>query len=325
VAREGAGTSRIVTRRNPPDAVRQKALRSLARWREAGLSGAQIRALIRSGDLIRMRRGLYATRSWAAFGEGDDARAHALLACAVLRGLRGYAVVSHHSAARIYGMEMLRPPGPEIVTITAPPGTRGDRAPWSNVIRRRASLPESDIRMMYGIPVTTVARTVIDIARGDPFMEGVVAAESALRKELTHTAQLLDALETYARWPGGTRARLVAEFADRTPESVLESCSRVVFHLHGLKPPVLQYWIPGARYRADFCWPDCKVIAECDGLAKYADDPKRIGLQIRRDNELRRLGYEVVHFTWEELFRDPERIVNDILDAMRKQRGRYRR
>lgn len=315
----------IVTRRNPPDAVRQNVLRSIAWWREAGLTDAQIRALIRSGDLIRMRRGLYATRSWAADGEGDEARAHALLACAVLRNLPSAAVVSHHSAARIYGMEMLHPPGPEIVTVTVSPGTRSDPARRANLIRHRAGLPEAQFRKVNGIPVTTPARTVIDIARNDPFMEGVVIADSALRRELTHTAQLLDILDMCARWPGGARARLVTEFADRVPESVLESCSRVVFHQHGLKPPVLQHWIPGARYRADFCWPDCKVVAECDGLGKYRDDPKRMGEQIKRDNELRRLGYEVVHFTWEELFRDPERVVNDILDAMRKQRLRYRR
>lgn len=313
----------IVTRRNPPDAVRQNVLRSLARWRAVGLTDAQIRALIRSGDLIRMRRGLYATRAWAASGEGDEARAHALVACAVLCNLPGTAVVSHHSAARIYGMEMLHPPGPEIVAVTVPPGTRSDTARRSNLVRHRATLPDAHIRKVRGIPLTTPARTVIDIARNDRFMEGVVVADSALRKELTHTAQLVDILDTCARWSGATTARRVAEFADRVPESVLESCSRVVFHQHGLKPPVPQYWVPGARYRADFCWPDCKVIAECDGLGKYAD-PKKIGAQIKRDNELRRLGYEVVHFTWEELFRDPERVVKDILDAMRKQRLRYR-
>jgi len=312
----------IVTRRNPPDAVRQNVLRSIARWREAGLTDAQIRALIRSGDLIRMRRGLYATRTWVAAGDGDEAHAHALLGYAVLRTLPRTAVVSHHSAARIHGMELLQAPGPEIVTVTVPPGTRSDPARRSNLIRHRASLPEAHTRKVNGILVTTPARTVIDIARSDPFMAGVVVADSALRKELTHTAQLVDVLDTCAYWPGGSTARQVAAFADRVPESVLESCSRVVFHQHGLKPPVLQYWIPGARYRADFCWLDCKVIAECDGLGKYADDPKKIGAQIKRDNELRRLGYEVVHFTWEELFTDPGRVVADILDAMRRQRSR---
>jgi very-short-patch-repair endonuclease len=153
-----------------------------------------------------------------------------------------------------------------------------------------------------------------------------VVADSALRKELTHTAALRDILDSCAHWPGATTAAMVAEFADRLPESVLESCSRVVFHQHGLPSPVLQHRIPGARYRADFCWPDCKVIAECDGLGKYADDPKRrMGEQIKRDNDLRRLGYEVVHFTWEELFSDPDKVVADILDAMRRQRLRQGR
>lgn len=152
-------------------------------------------------------------------------------------------------------------------------------------------------------------------------MHGVVVADSALHANKVSRDQMRRMLTACARWPGHETARRVVEFADGRAESVLESCARVVFHEHGLEPPDLQVWISGSNYRADFLWPEDKVIAECDGLAKYEEDPKRkIAEQIRRDNVLRRLGYEVIHFTWEDLFVRPEKVIMDILAASQRQR-----
>lgn len=289
---------------------------SAKQWRAKGVTPGRLRTLVRDGDLIRTRHGVYATRKAMEFAGRDDRHAHSLAAVSAIRATTG-GIVSHHSAARLHGLDMLDPPEISCVHMTFPPGP-GDST--DGIVRYRAALPKRQIVKLFGFDVTSVARTVVDIARDSTFMQGVVIADSALRSGTTEQ-QLRAVLRTCAGWPGIARAERVVGFADEAAESALESCARVVFHEHGLEPPELQVWIPGSGYRADFCWQDCQVIAEADGLAKYEEDPKKkIAEQIKRDNELRRLGWDVVHFTWEDLFRNPRKVIQDILDAMRRQR-----
>ena len=171
---------------------------------------------------------------------------------------------------------------------------------------------------LYGVRVTTATRTVVDLARSLPFMEGVVAVDSALRLGKTTDFGLAEILRACARWPGADRARRVADFSSEDAGSVLESCARVVFAEAGLPAPVLQAAIATADAefigRVDFCWPAYQVIAEADGMAKY-DDPRRAREQIMRDIRLRDAGYKVVHFTWSELFGTRERVIARIRAA----------
>ena len=158
-----------------------------------------------------------------------------------------------------------------------------------------------------GVPVTSVARTVIDLARTLPFKSGVVVADSALFSDQTSAAELNGVISDCRRWPGIERARQVVDFAHPLAESAFESISRVAFRDGGLPPPVLQAWIMGggrAIGRVDFLWEAHRTIAEADGAAKYAD-PGRARQQLRRDAQLREAGFEVVHFTWRDLTRHP--------------------
>jgi hypothetical protein len=283
----------------------------------------RLRTLVRDGDLVRTQRGVYATRKAMEYAMKDARHAHAIAAISAIRVTTG-GTVSHHSAALLHGLETLNPPEMSKVEMTF---SHGGGYSGDGIVRYRARLPRGQVEKVFGLPVTSVARTVIDIARTSAFRQGVVVADSALRSGMvpgengTTEEQLCEVLRTCAGWPGLALAERVVRFADGRSESVLESCARVVFDEHGLEPPEPQVWIPGSGYRADFRWMDCQVIAETDGLAKYEEDPKRkIAEQIRRDKELRRLGWDVVHFTWEELFRNPGKVVQDILDAMRRQR-----
>lgn len=305
-----------VTQRGVPDAVRGLYVWSAARWRKEGLTPAQLRTLARSGDLTRTRRGVYATREAIEFSRKDAMSEHAVAALSVLRVTSG-AIVSHHSAAILHGLDMLDPPDSSIVTLTFAPGTKGDTGDGTDIVRYRAKLPRDQLTKVFGFYATNPARTVIDIARMSTFMQGVVVADSVLRLEKATDGQLRRVLDDCPRWPGMDVARRVVEFANPLAESVLESCARVVFHKHGLEPPELQVWIPGTSARVDFCWPGYKVIAEADGLGKYEDDAKRkIADQTRRDNALRRAGYVVIHFTWSELFGQPETLIGDLARAL---------
>jgi hypothetical protein len=172
----------------------------------------------------------------------------------------------------------------------------------------------------YGIPVTSVARTAIDLARCSSFLAGVVVADSALRSGQTTKAELHAVITACARWPGLQAARQVVTFGDARSESVFESVSRVAFREHGLPPPELQVWVGDEAEiigRADFRWRAQGTIAEADGAIKYAD-PSRAIAQLERDKRLREAGFEVVHFTWQEITRTPGQVAASIRAAFRR-------
>ncbi len=168
-----------------------------------------------------------------------------------------------------------------------------------------------------GTTVTTPARTVIDLARRLTFIESVVVADSALRLRKTTTDELVRVSDACGQWPGTGKARRVVAFSDGRAESVLESCARVTFDAFGLESPEIQVTIRGTDFvfRADFCWAEHKTIAEADGLAKYTS-PEVMLAQFRRDRLLRDAGYQVVHFTWRELFDIPDTVIARIRKAL---------
>jgi hypothetical protein len=109
-------------------------------------------------------------------------------------------------------------------------------------------------------------------------------------------------------------------FADARSESVLESISRVAFRDQGLPPPDLQAWVGddnGVIGRTDFLWSGCRTIGEADGAIKYSD-PARAMAQLQRDALLRAAGFEVVHFTWDEIMREPGQVAAAIRAAFRR-------
>lgn len=301
--------------------MRKMDIGTTARWLAAGLSERQLYSLTKSGQLVKVRRGVYATSNVMARAENDPGLRHALDVVAVSDTRIRKGVASHHSAARLLRLSLLNAPPPGTVTLTVPPGTRVSCYARPGVICHMADLPDDHVTRMYGMPATTAARTVVDISRTATFMEGVVVADSALYERHTSKAELRRTISRCERWPGLAQARQVVEFADALAESAFESCARVVFHEQGLPPPELQVHISGRDRtviaRVDFFWRRYSVIAEADGLLKY-DSGERAIAELKRDRLLREAGYEVIHFTWQELFRDPVRVAGRIRAAFER-------
>lgn len=275
-----------------------------AQWRAAGISQARLTTLIRTGQLVRLRHGIYATRTILAQTQAEPGRRHALEVAAVTTARTPQGVASHHSAAMIHGLDLLRKPPNGTVTVTVPPGARTGRHRPGDTIRHEAGLPADHVAGRFGVPVTTAARTVVDLARAGTLMDAVVVADSALRRSLTTKTELRQVLEFCERWPGLAQARRAVDFASVLAESVLESCARVVFREHGLPGPALQVAIgsePGCR--ADFCWTEFRTIAQADGPLNCR------GHAEAADGLLRAAGYDVVRFTWPQLAGDPARVV----------------
>ena len=275
-----------------------------------------MRSLVRSGDLVRMRRGVYATRRAADWAEGNQTRAHVLRALAIRATVGRAAVVSYQSAALLHGLSLLDSPPIDTVMLTLPTARSWNRPASAGVAFHCADLPPEHVTRLYNLPVTTAARTVVDLARTLPFVDAVVVADSALHAERAAKPELRQILDSCVSWPGVRQARRVVSFADERAGSALESAARVVFDESGLDPPELQVTIhlPAHAFLVDFFWRSYRVIVEADGLAKYAADKDLIA-QFQRDRLLRDADYKVVHFTWRELFKTPELVIARIRQA----------
>lgn len=208
-----------------------------------------------------------------------------------------------------------------MAVVTRPVGSPGSRSPRPGIRLHTASLPAGHVIVRDGVRLTSAARTVIDLARLSSFRAGVVAADSALHSKLTTISDLEAMLADCSGWPGITRARKAVAFSDERSESVLESLSRVVFHEQGLPPPELQVWVGDdmARGRVDFLWRQFRTVGEADGALKY-NRPAAARAQLHRDARLREAGFEVVHFTWEQVLWVPHQVAASIRAAF--ERGR---
>jgi Protein of unknown function (DUF559) len=284
----------------------------------AGWRRDQIRDGTRRGDLLVVRRGIYApgarARKLLSLKGGDELLA--IGAATALAGAGAGAVVSHQSAAYLHKIDLV---GRRDLTVhlTRPPGA--DMHAPARIRLHSADLPAAHVTLRLGLRVTTPARTSIDLARTLPFRAGVVAADSALHRRAATVAELQSVLAVCSRWPGAARAADVIGFADGRSESPLESIARVVFRDCGLPPPTLQALVGTASdvARVDFFWGQYRTIVEVDGAVKYAD-PLRARAQLERDSWLRSLGYEVVHFTWDEITTMPDFVESRIREAFRR-------
>jgi predicted transcriptional regulator of viral defense system len=169
-----------------------------ARLIEAGVSPGRIRRLVERGVLSPVGRGTYVRASLAAkLGPRGQ---HVLQVAAVSAAARPGVVGSHQSAAIIHGIDLLGWPSPG-VTVTHRPGI-GRASGRAGVRVHAAALPDSHVTTWGGVAVTSVARTVVDLARTSSFRAGVVAADCALHRELTTKAELSAVLADCGRWPG---------------------------------------------------------------------------------------------------------------------------
>lgn len=290
---------------------------------ELGLRDADVRRLVRR-EVLQHHHGHYL--------DGRVEEQLARIACAQVR--HPGSVVSHFSAAQLAGLrtwtDSQRPLAPptDAVWLTRPSVAKRNQR-RGDIVVRRATLTPADLSRHGWLPVTSTARTVVDLGRELPLREGIVIVDDALRRGISF-ADLEAVVDGQFRWPGIRRAQLAIEFGDPRAESALESIARVAFAAAGLPAPVLQvqFW-DGTRWmveRVDFWWPQFRTIGEADGLAKYGDTPaeqrRRLRLSHRRDQRLSDRAVELVHFGWEDVL-DPR---SDLIHRLKAafERGRSR-
>lgn len=191
---------------------------------------------------MALRQGVYVLRS--ELERADDGREHVLRIAALLTALDCDAVARGMSAARIWGLDTLGAWSTELAIAT---GAAVSHKRRDGYVLRPAHLPGHHRGLRYGVPVTSVERTVIDVARAAPWVrDAVVTADSALRQRLTTPARLREVLAASRGKAGVRQAAEVVSLADPSSESVLESISRVAMHFVGLPAPRTQVVIGSA-------------------------------------------------------------------------------
>lgn len=268
-------------------------------WTDSALAHALV-----AGRLVRVKRGVFAYRA----DDAADPPAQPQAEAALLRLARATsricarAAVSHCPAAIATGLALLE--RPDRPCLTVPAGTALRELAQAHL--HRASLPAHHVTMLDGCLTTTVARTVLDIAREHGYLAGVVAADAALHNGLVTRAELGEVVEFCRHWPGRRSAERVVDLCDGLAESPLESISRVRMVQSGLPTPVAQAEIGDefGRFiaRVDFYWPRFGVIGQSDGAEKYRFATSLISSERRADAALRDLGLLVVRWDWYDAF-----------------------
>jgi hypothetical protein len=162
------------------------------------------------------------------------------------------------------------------------------------------------------------ARTAIDVAAVEDELAATVAVDSALRLQHVTVEDMRTELRSRRHFRGHRRCASVVKLSDCTSGSVPETVARLVFRRAGLPMPCAQYEISlgeGQIARADFAWPEHRLIVEIDGFAWHASSEA-----LQRDHKrLRRLtlaGWTVLPFTADDVRHRQDELVADVREAL---------
>lgn len=219
--------------------------------------------------------------------------------------------VSHRAAARLYALVDDDPPielalwsgksRPDVITHRLQPGDR------------------PRLRRLAGFRVASPERTLLDLAAVLPAPAAGRAVDEALRRGLTTLAKLRAILAREGRsGRNGTAAlRLLLALRqglDARAESELERRLASLLRRAGLPPPIAQYEVRtrrGPPIRLDFAYPALKLGIETHGY-RWHGGRDRWQRDIRRENRLKRMGWTVFVYTWDDVASDPARVIEEV-------------
>lgn len=224
------------------------------------------------------------------------------------------AVASHRAAAALWRLAGFEP---GVIELTVP--HRWDRA-VPGIVHRNA-LERRDATVVDAIPVTTPARTLIDLAAVAPMPSVEEALDDALRRRLVTIPRLRLRLRGDQRGRSGVgvmRALLEQRAPSAPPpESVFETRLLRALRRARLPDPVLQHRVRRGRRTVavvDFAYPDVKLAIEADGFRWHSGRADWERDRTRR-NVLTLLGWRIIHVTWPDLAR-PDHVIAAIRAAL---------
>jgi hypothetical protein len=297
----------VALRRVASDAIRELAERQhgvVARRQliALGLDSELIRSRVSMGILLSLHQGVFAVghRRISLYGEWMAAT----LAC----GPNAY--LSHGSAAQLWGIRGSRRPH-EVIRVS------GHRKPHGIWLHQTRSLPDGDVTVEAGIPVTTIERTIMNNAGrlDDRQLEHMIV--NADRSGRLNWRELQRVIEEGNGRKGLRRLRRAAARIDPRAADAVSPLEVDFFSLcqkASLPLPQVNVLVEGRL--VDFYWPKAKLIVETDGYAYHKDRAA-----FERDHEatvaLAGAGYTVHRATYRMLKRDPRPLLALIANSLR--------
>lgn len=221
------------------------------------------------------------------------------------------AVLSHRSAATLWELHRADS-GPIDVTIPGR-GGRGTRSIRSHLTR---ALDSEDIAVRDGIPVTSIARTVLDFAETEPRQRLRRALETAERRELLDGGKL-NALMARSRGRRGLKALKDALSAINGPapwtQSELEDRFLALIREANLPEPQCNVMVEG--YLVDCWWPAPRVVAEIDGF-EFHKTRQMFERDRKEDTTMQLAGIKLLRPTQRRIAGEPEALVRDVAQLL---------
>lgn len=297
---------------------------------EAGITRGELRAAIAAGYVVRVAHSVIAVPG------PDDAPRTLLQRCQAHASRRPSLVFCLHTANELLGQPLLRTKDTLLHAYDKHSARTGD------LLIHAGGIPDDHVIEIHGLKVTSPLRTALDLARGLPLAEGLIPLDAALRgaivaavahlglpsdvavesasQQIHAREQAEHVLGPMRHLHGARNARRALSLASPLAESPAESASRGHLLLAGIAPLGLQVRVldgDGVERRLDFLLAE-GLAGEVDGFIKYQgeDGPQAMRKEKRRDLALQRGGIFAVHWSAEESFWRPQRLIRVVRHAL---------
>lgn len=275
-----------------------------------GISDHEITTDLRRRRLVRVYPGAYvlANEDFAGHEGAQGLHRLASIAASITEiGMGTDLPLSHASAATLHGIPLLKPDVTR-VHVTTGRSAGGSIRKYRHI--HAAPLDPVEVTVVDGVAVTSIERTVVDVACCRDFAQALTAFDQGLRAG--GRGDLMRDILGQHRRRGGNVARRALDWASLQSESVGESWSRAQMIEAGLPIPRLQHTFTcsSGTYITDFDWQGL-VIGEFDGMVKYGRHLRvgesaadAVAREKRREDDLRgSSGAMVRRWTWSDLER----------------------
>lgn len=260
-----------------------------------------IQRRVETGSLLRLHRGVYAV------GHAQLRREGRWLAAVLAVGPG--AVLSHRSAAALHGIR--ESDGAVDVATTRRASTRGI------IVHRTTVLDTRDVTTRGGIPVTTIARTLVDLSTILPADRVAKLVRETDRLGRLDAPALREALGRARGGPGPGALRAALTEHERLAKSItlseLEDRFLALLDAHEVPRPLTNHLIAGMK--VDAAWPRERLVVELDSWAFHADRGA-FREDRERDVRLARAGFTAVRFTYAHVTSRPTWVVETVRDLL---------
>jgi very-short-patch-repair endonuclease len=285
-------------------AAGQQTIIDSAQLRELGVSSSAVDRALRRGRLHRVHRGVYSLVP--AHGRPPFAGEHAAVHAGGPR-----AVLSHATAARLHGIGIDARRADTAVHLTVVATHRYSRT--GLIVHRARALDPAEHHRLHGLPVTSLARTVLDLA---PVL-GETTLAAIIDRALTRTSatKLREAVARHPGRPGTARVAALLDPARPSADTWSAAERRLLTLIRRAELPTPEANVSLGRYTPDLLWRAERVVVEYDS-DEFHSGPAAVRWDTARHNELTAMGFAVLHFTREELSGHQMRLLVQIAAAL---------